>query len=107
MKSLDSQKQIISGASTAAGTIIFLAIIVVIQYIVLQHPVRWDLTKTGKFTLSSQSKKVLHTLQEKKLAVDALAFYETKSVAARDAVKDLLDQYRDVDPGFRVLVYRS
>ncbi len=101
MKSLDSQKQFISGASTAAGSIIFLAIIVVIQYIVLQHPVRWDLTKTGKFTLSSQSKKILETLKEKKLAVDALAFYETKSVASKDAVKDLLDQYRDVDPDFR------
>jgi ABC-type uncharacterized transport system involved in gliding motility auxiliary subunit len=100
MKSLDSQKQFVSGASTAAGSIIFLAIIVIIQYIVLQHPVRWDFTKTGKFTLSSQSKKVLETLKERKLAVDALAFYETKSIASRDAVRDLLDQYRDVDPQF-------
>jgi ABC-type uncharacterized transport system involved in gliding motility auxiliary subunit len=100
MKSLDSRKQFLSGASTAAGSIIFLAILVAIQYIVLQHPVRWDLTKTGKFTLSSQSKKVLETLKEKKLSVDALAFYETKSVSARDAVKDLMDQYRDLYPDF-------
>lgn len=100
MKSLDSQKQIISGVSTAAGSIIFLAILVAVQYIVLQHPVRWDLTKTGKFTLSSQSKKVLDTLKEKKLPVEAIAFYETKSVAARDAVKDLFDQYRDTYPDF-------
>lgn len=100
MKSLDSQKQIVTGVSTAAGSIIFLAILVAVQYIVLQHPVRWDLTRTGKYTLSSQSKKVLETLKDKKLSVEALAFYETKSVAARDAVKDLLDQYRDVYPDF-------
>jgi ABC-type uncharacterized transport system involved in gliding motility auxiliary subunit len=101
MKSLDSQKQIVSGASTMVGSIVFLAILVAVQYIVLQHPVRWDLTKTGKFTLSSQSKKVLETLKEKKLPVDVVAFYETKSISARDAVRDLLDQYRDVYPDFR------
>jgi ABC-type uncharacterized transport system involved in gliding motility auxiliary subunit len=88
------------GGGTAAGVMVFLAIIIAVQYIALQHPKRWDLTHSGTYTLAPQSKKLLETFREKKLPVELLAFYESKDQAARESVKDLLDQYRDVSSDF-------
>jgi hypothetical protein len=44
-------RKLFLGGGTAAGILIFLAIVVAIQYIVLEHPKRWDLTRAGKHTL--------------------------------------------------------
>ncbi len=96
MTNHSSRRKLFLGGGTAVGILIFLAIIVAIQYIVLEHPKRWDLTHAGKHTLSPQSKKVLDTFKEKKLPIEVLAFYEAKDTGARDAVRDLLDQYKDV-----------
>lgn len=101
MAQRDFKRQILLGGSTTAGIVVFLAIIVGVQYIVLQHPVRWDVTSTGVFTLASQSKKVLQTFKDKKVPIEVMAFYDTKSADIRDRVRDLLDQYRDVYPDFR------
>lgn len=98
---IDSRNKIFLGGGTALGVLIFLAIIVAIQYIALQHPKRWDVTKIGKHTLAPQSKKLMETLAEKKLPVDVLAFYESRDIGARDGAKDLLDQYKDVYSDFR------
>jgi gliding motility-associatede transport system auxiliary component len=100
MTSDSRYRKLFLGGGTAAGVLIFLAIIVAFQYIALEHPKRWDLTRAGKHTLSPQSKKVLETFKKKKLPIDVLAFYETKDTNARDSVRDLLDQYRDVDGEF-------
>jgi len=100
MKANGMQRKLLLGGGTAAGILIFLAIIVAVQYIVLQHPKRWDLTGTGKFTLADQSKKVVQTFKDKKIPIEVLAFYETKDQAARELARDLLDQYRDVNSEF-------
>ena len=93
-------RKLFLGGGTAAGILIFLAIVVAIQYIALEHPKRWDLTRAGKHTLSPQSRKVLDTFREKSLPIEVLAFYEAKDTGARDSVRDLLDQYRDVYGAF-------
>ncbi len=100
MKIGDQQRKIILGGGVAVGTLVFLGIIVAVQYILLQHPKRWDLTQSGKYTLSSQSKKVLENFHAKKIPIELTAFYEAKDQGARDQARDLLDQYRDVYPSF-------
>jgi ABC-type uncharacterized transport system involved in gliding motility auxiliary subunit len=100
MKNDNTRRQVLLGSGTAAGIIIFLAIICAIQFITVRNPVRWDLTKLGEHTLAPQSKQILETFRKQGLPVQVLAFYETKSAQARDAAKDLLDRYRDVDPHF-------
>jgi ABC-type uncharacterized transport system involved in gliding motility auxiliary subunit len=101
MKLYESQRNLLLGGGAAAGVIIFLAIVVGLQYIAIQYPKRWDLTKTGQYTLAPQSKKIMDQLRQKKIPVEVLGFYETKDVAARESVRDLLDQYRDVDPDLK------
>jgi ABC-type uncharacterized transport system involved in gliding motility auxiliary subunit len=100
MKNSAMQRNLMLGGGTAVGIIVFLAIIVAVQYIIVQNPKRWDLTQGGQHTLASQSKKVLETFKEKKIPIEVLAFYETKESTPRETVKDLLDQYRDVYSGF-------
>ncbi len=102
-----SYRKIFLGGGTVVGILIFLAIIVAIQYIALEHPKRWDLTRAGKHTLSPQSRKVLDTFKEKKLPIEVLAFYEFKDTSARDAVRDLLDQVQGRLWRVHVLVHRS
>jgi len=75
---------------------VFLAILIAAQYIILQNPKRWDLTHAKRYTLSSQSKNVLETFSKNQAPIDVLAFYESKDQSDRDEVRDLLDQYRDV-----------
>ena len=101
MRLYKSQRNLLLGGGTAAGVIIFLAIVVGLQYIAIQYPKRWDLTKTGQYTLAQQSKKLLEDLREKKIPVEVLAFYETKDTGSRESVRDLLDQYRDIDPDMK------
>ena len=101
MKFYESQRNLMLGGGAAVGVIIFLAIIVGLQYIAIQYPKRWDLTKTGQYTLAPQSKKILDQLRQDKVPVEVVAFYETKDVGARDSVRDLLDQYRDVYPDLK------
>jgi ABC-type uncharacterized transport system involved in gliding motility auxiliary subunit len=100
MRLASSQRKLLLGGGAAAGILIFLAIIVAIQYIALQNPKRWDLTKSKRFTLSSQSKNILETFKKNKTPIELLAFYESKDQAAREEVRDLLDQYRDVYSDF-------
>jgi ABC-type uncharacterized transport system involved in gliding motility auxiliary subunit len=100
MKTGDSRRRLILGGGTAAGTIVFLAIIIAVQYIVMQHPTRWDVTRTKLYTLSPQSKSITNAFKEKKIPVEVLAFYDIKEMGQRDGTRDLLDQYRDLYPGF-------
>lgn len=97
---ISSRSKVFLGGGTAAGVLIFLAIIVAVQYIIMQHPKRWDLTGSGKHTLAPQSKKLMETLQEKRLPVEVLAFYESKDAGAKDNARDLFDQYKDVYSDF-------
>ncbi len=92
------RRNILLGGGATLGAVVFVVIIGAIQYIALQHPKRWDVTKTGVYTLAPQSKKVLVDYKEKKIPIDILAFYETKDSSQKDKVKDLLEQYRDVYP---------
>ena len=99
MKTRSNHRQLILGGGAALGTIAFLAIVIAVQYIVVQHPKRWDLTETCKFTLAQQSRKVVKTFKEKNIPVQVLAFYETKDMGSRERVRDLLEQYREVYSG--------
>ncbi len=98
MKVGDSHRKLLLGGGTGAGILLFLAIIVAIQYITLQHPKRWDFTGTKLHSLASQSKKVLQTFEEKKIPIQVLVFYGNRDAGdqdSRDAIRDLLDRYRD------------
>jgi gliding motility-associatede transport system auxiliary component len=100
MRKESTLRNLMLGSGTAAGIVIFLAIIVAAQYVVLQHPKRWDLTGSEKYTLAPQSKKVLGEFKKKNTPIVVLAFYQMKD-KQRKRVQELLDQYKYADSSFK------
>lgn len=99
------QSRAMRGGGLAVGTLIFLGIVIALQYVAIENPKRWDLTNSGKHTLAPQSRQLVETFREKDLPVEVLAFYETKDQPGRDETQDLLERYRDVWKNFTYTFY--
>ncbi len=78
------------GSSAVFSTLVFLAILVLVALIAERHPLRADLTETGQFSLSEQSRKVVASIKE---PVTIKAFFASGASDASRA-KDLLETYR-------------
>jgi len=92
-------KQIITNRATRYGinafiySLLFIGIIAFIQAIFSIHSLQFDLTKSKKYSLSDQTKKVLTSLKNN---VDIYYFY---SVQARNIqIEDTLRQYEKMSP---------
>lgn len=94
------RRQLLLGSGAFAGVVVFAAILIGVQYIILQHPERWDLTQAGTHTLAPQSAKIIEDFREKEIPLQTLIFLETKEMAQRDRIEDLMLQYRDRYPEF-------
>ncbi|HAA02138.1 MAG TPA: hypothetical protein DCE18_02060 [Syntrophobacteraceae bacterium] len=77
------------GSNTIVTSVVFLAILVVVILIVEKHPWRKDLTESGKYTLSPQTRKILDSIKE---PVKIKAFFRSTE-QDRGGAKDLLDTY--------------
>lgn len=75
------------GANAVLYTLIFLAILVLVNVVASKHPLREDLTEAGLFSLSDQSETVLKNLKED---VEVLAFFQE---AKGTKLEDLLRNY--------------
>ncbi len=82
-------------ANAVVYTIIFLGILVLINVVANAHSWRKDLTESGIFSLSSQSKKVLDGLKED---VEVLAFFQE---GKGSKLEDLLKNYAYYSPKVR------
>jgi ABC-type uncharacterized transport system involved in gliding motility auxiliary subunit len=80
----------IYGTNTAAVIIIVTLIISMLNFIAYRHPGRIDLTESGVFSLSEQTKSVLRNLQHD---VNVIAFV-SDTPGARNSIEDLLKGYR-------------
>ncbi len=85
------------GLNTAAALFLFCAVVVVVVALAIRHNVRVDLTEGRRHTLSSQSIKLLKSLEQE---VHTVAFYRTDE-PARAAAQDLMDQYSHFSSKFR------
>ena len=89
------------GANMALMVAIFISILVAVGVIGHQRNLRFDLTKTARFTLSSQTQKILKSLTSE---VKAVAFYRIESgtmhSVQRSMARDLLESYAAVTDKF-------
>ena len=86
------------GTNAAAITLAFLGILVLLNVLAARHNKKWDATAQKLYTLSDQTLKVLRGLKKD---VTATAFYADAG-GDRDAMKRLLDGYKDETPHLRV-----
>ncbi len=77
-------------SNTALAFIAFVGILVLVAFIGQRHPVRLDLTESKRYSISEQSQKIVHSLEEDILI---RAFYQ-EADPNRDRTRDLLETYR-------------
>ena len=70
-------------------SIAFIGILVVINYVAAQNPLRWDLTEDKTHTLSKETIETLNSLKE---PVTAEAFFSSRYPS--QTARDLLDSYQ-------------
>jgi len=78
------------GSSTVLSSLFFLGILAFIALIAERHPWRVDMTESGAFTLSEQTRNILNSLEQ---PIHVKAFYATASPEQTKA-KDILETYR-------------
>jgi len=78
------------GSNTVISTIVFLGILVLVALISEQHPWRMDLTESGAYTLSEQTRNILKSIKE---PIEISAFYATAQSEGVEA-RDLLETYK-------------
>ncbi len=84
------------GSSSAVSTVFFIGILVFIALIVERHPWRADLSETGRYTLSDQTRNILKSLDK---PISVKAFFQT-AAPDRPRANDLLELYRYASKNF-------
>lgn len=84
------RRQIRIGANAMLMTIVFIAILVLINVIAVRFHRRWDLTATKDFSLSQQSIQILEGLQH---PVQIIGFFGKQDAGQRDDVESRLKEY--------------
>ncbi len=84
------------GGNTLVMAVAFLAIVVMINYIVYQNPRRWDLSEDQTNTLAPET---LEALKQLSSPVKAVGFYSTNYAGVQRTATDLLESYRVAAPG--------
>lgn len=89
------------GANLALMITVFAAVIITLAALSDAHKKRYDLSKTGRFTLSSQTKKIVKSLATD---VKAVAFYRSEAgtmhAMQKQAARDLLEEYAGLSDKF-------
>lgn len=101
IKKLLLKKSARYGANMMIMVVVFLVIVIFAGFLGEAHKTRFDLTRTGRFTLSAQSVKIASGLTA---PVKAVAFYRSESntvhAKQRQTMRDLLEEYANVSPNF-------
>jgi ABC-type uncharacterized transport system involved in gliding motility auxiliary subunit len=78
------------GANSLLMVLLFLAILVILNFILSRHSQRFDLSETGKFSLAPQTVKVLENLKRE---IKLTGFFQEGS-HPRQELKDLIESYQ-------------
>ncbi|MFZ2445473.1 MAG: GldG family protein [Syntrophobacteraceae bacterium] len=87
-------RKLVYGSNTVISTIIFIAILAFVALIAQRHPWRVDLTESGSFSLSEQTRNIVKAI-DKPVAVKG--FFSTgapEQLQGLAKAKDLLETYR-------------
>lgn len=83
-------RQVRYGANASAMTVLFIAIMVMINVLAVRNPQRIDVTATQEFTLSQQSKQIVATLTQ---PLQITGYYGANNRAEQDDVETRLKSY--------------
>ncbi len=87
-------RKLVYGSNTVISTIIFIVVLALVAVIAQRHPWRVDLTESGSFSLSEQSRNIVKSLDA---PITIKCFFSSAApdqMQARGKTKDLLDTYK-------------
>lgn len=84
------------GGNVVVMALALLGILIIVNYISVRNPKRWDWSQDQLHTLAPETLAVLKQLPA---PVQAVGFYSTSFATARTTAETLLDQYRVAAPG--------
>ncbi len=85
------KRQVRFGTNATIMTVAFIAILVLINVLVARTTVRWDLTATGEFSLSSETIAILEDLDQ---PVEIIGFFnQARQQAAQEELRSRLESY--------------
>ncbi len=93
LRSLVGARSTRYGAGALIYSLLFVALIVGLNYLGIRHHKAWDVTEASVYTLSPQSKKVAEALG------DTLVLTAFTDGGANPQLQTVLDGYRDAAPG--------
>ena len=105
-----------AGFNSGAQTILAVGILLAVNFLALQYPKRWDLTRDHQFTLPEsvttelrnlRGRTTIVVLQQHKTFGQLSAKPDIYDYAAErkvvEKVRDLVDQFREIGPQFKVI----
>jgi len=95
LRSVVSERSTRYGANVLLGSLVFVAVLVLLNYISARHSHRFDLTEQGVFSLSPQSANIVKNLQND---LEVQAFVEG---GTNPQLHDLLESYSYASPKFK------
>jgi len=81
------------GAGAVIYSLLFVALVIGLNYLGIRHHRQWDVTEASVYTLSPQSKKVVEALKDK------LVLTAFTDGGTNPQLQTILDGYRDAAPG--------
>ena len=91
IKNVFGMRQTKYGTNTAVAILALLGVLVIANFIAKKENVRWDLTKSKKYSLSDQTKKVLERVDQD---IKVTLFYQTSNPEKANA-ENLLNEYKE------------
>jgi ABC-type uncharacterized transport system involved in gliding motility auxiliary subunit len=84
------------GSNVAVMVAALVGILVMVNYLVVKNPKRWDLTENQINTLAPES---IEALKQLPAPVKAIGFYTTRFASAQETAQGLLEEYRIASDG--------
>ncbi len=82
-----TRRQVLTGANFAVYTLIVIALVVLVNWFVVNHDKRWDLTPNKKYSLSDQSHKILKGLKQD------VVIYAFEGGRGGESLRDIVGMY--------------
>ncbi|MBK9308058.1 MAG: GldG family protein [Nitrospira sp.] len=98
VKAFSGRRSTKMGLNSAVMILLFLGILVIVNFLASRHSVRWDLSENQNFTLAPQTYRVLRTLPRD---VNITVFTREKDPGYQ-AFKERLESYRQASTKLRV-----
>jgi ABC-type uncharacterized transport system involved in gliding motility auxiliary subunit len=95
---LIGRRQLRYGGNMIALSLVVLAILAGVNYIIARRAINWDLTKGQRYTLSDQTRKIVRGLSEEV----KITYFQRSNQPALEAAQSRLRQFQDLSSKIKV-----